>query len=412
MSTVLLFAYGYALNDPTACRTALSLRERGFQVVVCQLPPEGAYPSAPPEGITVEQSPTTWLPPRSGPLRRLERWLRYLLFVRRCLNKHRPTHVVTIMLHPLAALPRTLDCTLVACVYDVPSMVDAGKLDRSILRQGWRRLPQADVVWSSDTFKADLVRQYGHLSTLPLVCHNTPSLDDDVGPSPKSRAWLTAELAKQQIAISDDTCIMLRAGAIGPYGGIEETLAALQSLPPHVVFLMMGRPSADYKARILTLIRAHKLERRVALWDRPSDATWRHALSGADIGHLIHIQCRSGVMKRQFDLNSILSTNRLYAYMAAKLPIVVYEDPRIEGFCASVPCSLILREAVFSEDLAQAVLRLASDPPLRQSLGDAGHRAYHQIYNWQAQFAPVLDRIITQRPSQSAQPLTSNPERV
>jgi hypothetical protein len=45
--------------------------------------------------------------------------------------------------------------------------------------------------------------------------------------------------------VPSDGCIVLRANAVGDYGGIEAILEAMRQLPSNFVFLMMGRSRAE-----------------------------------------------------------------------------------------------------------------------------------------------------------------------
>jgi glycosyltransferase involved in cell wall biosynthesis len=399
-----VIGYGFALNDPVSREAARSLALAGLKVVVCQLPADGAYPSKAPDNLRIEQCPPPPLPKQWAVAWRIARWIRFRGFVRRCIAKHRPSVVVTIMFHAFVALPRNIDCRIAACIYDIPALGHSGRLDKRIIQAGWRRLRQADLVWSSDPLKAALVQQYAKLPATPTVCRNVPRLCLGTE-SESARSSLRAELRRGGLPADEDSCILLRAGAIGPHGGIEETLEALPALPPNVLFLMMGRPSAAYKNMILKLISALNLDRRVAVWDKPSDETWQEALSGSDIGHLLHVVGDGAKMRKLTELNSPLSNYRLYSYMAAGLPIVVHHDPRLGPICKEVPCFEIVREANLTSDLIQRLTALATDVPLRQRLGKAGRTAYIRTYNWEAQFGPVADRIVALTHRQSNEPV-------
>jgi glycosyltransferase involved in cell wall biosynthesis len=299
------------------------------------------------------------------------------------------------MLHPLAALPvnqgEKKTFKLVSCIYDIPSMTDAGRLDRRIFLKGWSRLHNADVVWSSDIHKAELAREFGKLSSTPLVCHNTPPEDYLPEPAWPRDAWLRNELRKLGASIGEkDGCILLRAGAVGESGGIEETLEAMCNLPKNLVFLMMGRPGQAYEKQLLRRIDTLGLAGRAFLWNRPADETWKKALRGADIGHLIHGPFPSGAPSRLHALNSSLSNNRLFQYMAAGLPIVSYEDPRLESLYNEIRCFRNVRLTNLQSDLQNVLSELTTDSDLRHGLGLAGRAAHRSEYNWDMQFGKVL----------------------
>lgn len=376
---LLLASYGNAFADPPARNAAASFARAGFEVTV--LHSSSTFDAAPLDGVAeIDVEP-------SGPAPR--RWLRYVRALAAAVDRLQPAWVVTIMLQPLAALPLRRRFGVVACVYDIPSRLDAGRLDRWLFRLAWRRLRSADVVWSSDALKAELARELGALSETPLVCHNCPPLD--WLPELRDRR-LRERLARDGLALADDQLLVVRAGAVGEGGGIEETLDALGGVP-EAALLLMGRPEPDYRRALEQRIHAAKLQRRVAIWDRPSDEDWRTALTGADAGHLIH-RPGEGAHARAYALNSSLSNNRLFQYFAAGLPVIAYDDPRLSALYAEVPCFAVARDAQLADDLRAILHRWAADPAERRRLGEVARAAHRRVYHWERQFAPVLARVV------------------
>jgi glycosyltransferase involved in cell wall biosynthesis len=391
-----LIIYGVAREDPPASHTIEFLTERGFRVSVIQFAAQTNISTPRTSGFIQE----VHSPERIRKLRivyNLIRWWRFKKAVRKYIAERKPQVVIVIMLHALAAVPlrlRDIRYKLVSCIYDIPSIKDAGKLDRQIIRRGWKRLRRAEIVWASDVHKAHLAREIGQLSYTPVICHNCSPvsyLPDSVWPRDN---WLRNELrrAGAKIGIFGGT-VLLRAGAIGEYGGIEETLEGMKGLPEDYIFLMMGRPTAEYKKNILSYISALDLRGRAFLWDRPSDDVWKNALRGADIGHLIHGPFPPGRMTRLYNLNSSLSNNRLFQYMAAGLPIIAYDDPRMDNIYKEVPCFQVARLSNLVKDIQGAWRELGSDDGRRKSLGEAGRKAHLRKYCWEVQFSPIFDAI-------------------
>jgi len=389
-------AYGYALNDPTSRQAAASMANGGWQVTVFQSPSSGIETECP-AGVTVYEWPLPNLPLIAGAAYRLARWRLFRRELRRWIKQNQPELVVTIMLHPLAALPEDFKnprARILACIYDIPSAKDAGHLDSIIFRKAWKRLREANVVWSSDIYKAQLTKQIGGLPYLPLVCHNCPPRDYMTGPTWPRDGWLRSQLSKAGASINElGGCIVLRAGAIGESCGIEETLSAMLDLPENVVFLMMGRPLPNYREGLLQKIESLGLRRRAFLWDRPSDQDWKRALRGADIGHMIHGPFTPGYMTRLYELNSSLSNYRLFHYMAAGLPIIAYDDPRLEWLYDEVPCFRIVRLGNLKSDIQNVLSELSQRPALREALGSAGRNAHISKYHWEWQFHEVLKSL-------------------
>lgn len=393
----LVVAYGNFLDDPPTLQAMHSLRREGFEVH-CILVGNGKHHrETEPKEITIHTvCAPLWLK-GFGALNNWYRWKHFCSEVRRLLDLLKPELVITIMLHALAALPKrhaARRCRIVSCVYDIPAPGYTGRLDKRIIKFGWRQLQRANVVWSSDIYKAKLAQEFGQLKNRPLICHNCPALGYLPDPGWPRDGWLRAELRKRAATIGEaGGSILLRAGAVGECGGIEETLGGMRNLPGDYVFVLMGRPPEAYKRHLLDQIAKLGLQHRAFLFDRPSDQVWKQALQGADIGHLIHGPFPPGYMTRLYELNSSLSNNRLFQYMAAGLPIIAYDDPRMNELYAEVPCFRVARLAQLGTDIREAWHELGSDEPMRRELGNAGRSAHLTKYCWESQFAPILSAL-------------------
>jgi glycosyltransferase involved in cell wall biosynthesis len=397
--SILFVTYGTAWPDPPQRQSLLLFAQSFARVVLFEGKADDKAGWSQSGNIELYKRPVM---KRTGNEKtRLGRLMRFISFrsqLKQCLREVQPDVVVTYMFHALAALPNPTmqgkNWNLVSMILDIPSLKDSGMFDHIVTRIGWRRLSKADVVWASDAYKAKLVNEYGKLTTRPLVCHNCPPLDYLAEPTWPRDPWLRIELRKQGATIvAQGGCILLRAGAVGECGGIEETLEAMRDLPDDYVFLMMGRPEKKYREHVEGLIAALGLQRRVFLWERSNDQVWKRALLGADVGHLIHGPFPPGRMTRLYELNSSLSNNRLYQYMAAGLPIIAYNDPRMDDLYAEVDCFCVARLENLGADLRQTIETLGSNPDLRRELGGHGRQAHLKTYNWDHQFEPILQRL-------------------
>ncbi len=396
-SRSVLISYTNALADPPARQASNSLAMAGFKHLILHAPSDANAEMKMSQNIevTVFRKIQCFQPLR--PFIQVLNWLRFCHCVNYVLQSFKPDLVLTIMLNPLAALPlpqRGTSFKLAACVYDIPATPNLGKLDRLIAVRAWTKLSHAHLVWTSDIYKGQLAQQLGELRNIPFVCHNCPPRDYLPDSTLPRDTWLRDELRRQG-AMRDQHggSIMLRAGAIGECGGIEETLLAMRELPKQHLFLMIGRPMESYKNTLLRQIAELGLERRAFLWEKPNDELWKKALQGADIGHLIHGPFPPGPITRNYELNSSLSNNRLFQYMAAGLPIVSYDDPRLQGIHREVGCFRVAQVANLVESIRHQWRDLAANSAERSFLGQAARNAHLTKYNWEAQFAPVLERV-------------------
>jgi glycosyltransferase involved in cell wall biosynthesis len=394
-----LIASTYTIADPPTNNICQTLLSSGYAVEVVQPGYGKTVVVTGIRGVVHRESKRIELPRLLRPLCGPVNASRYQKLIRQQIETNRPQLVVTTHLNDLAALPwppKRYDYILASSILDVPVIRDAGRLDRILQKKAWKRLQQAMVVWASDRYKAEFVREFGELDSTPLICHNAPKTDYLSEPTWPRDGWLRAELRKQGASLGETSgCIVLRAGAVGEYGGIEETLNALGDLPENVVFLMMGRPYPGYRKQIETWIAERGLAQRVFLWDRPSDDLWKKALLGADVGHLVHGPFPEGKWQRLYNANSSLSNNRLFQYLAAGLPVLAYDDPRMNDIYCEVPAFRVCRLASLAEDLKRNIGELACNARIRKSVGMAGRELHVNKYNWNLEFNPVIERIAT-----------------
>lgn len=279
----------------------------------------------------------------------------------------------------------------IACIYDIPEIKFAGKFDRILIKRAWKKLIQAKLVWCSDIYKAALTQEFGRLKNPPLVCHNAPPLDylKEV----QQKEYLKDYLIRNGFEISAETVILLRAGALGKYGGIEETIKAISSLPENLILVLMGRPTCNYKQDIGSLVTELGLTNRVHIIDKPDNLTWKMVLSGSDIGHLIQINPEKNEHARLlYKLNNSLSNNRLFQYMGAGLPILISDDPRLDMiYQIQGSKSVSLNNLV--ESLKSKLTELLNDREEKKEMGRKNQFAFSKTYNWEYQFKPVLNCI-------------------
>lgn len=389
-TTAIVFAT-YTLADPTTRNTINSISEFFDIIIAVEENSLTEYKPLESKNVTIETiKDFTGIPKLLG-FKNLWKWLSYKRTVRNLMHKYRPDMVVTFMLRPLAAIKLNTDQTLVSCIYDIPDPETSGKLDSLINKQGFKNLKNAALVWASDKYKAILTSQFGNLRKLPQVCYNCPQSNSIPSDRVESRKWLRKKLRDAGATIGDEGgTILLRAGAVGNYGGIEETLKAMQSLPADNLFLMMGRPGNEYKNQLIAAIKKMQLEKRAFFWDRPDDETWQNAISGADIGHLLHLEPPANtVVGGLYRYNSSLSNYRLFTYMASGIPVLSYNDKRLKDLHNEIDCFKVLDVDNLETDIAENWKLLSENKLIRETMGVAAKTAFLKKYNWEYQFREI-----------------------
>jgi hypothetical protein len=320
-----------------------------------------------------------------------------------------PDALIGVMLHAYglinARVKRRAKVT-VCSILDIPVAGASGRSNEPIFSRGIKKLGGVDVIWASDKYKAGDIRKIAELERDPIICHNCPVTDYMLGQLWPRDAWLRSELARRfGSAVPETACVLLRSGALGPHGGIEETLLALTEIP-EVIFVLVGQISPGYQYKIESICTQLGLNRRVTIVKSPSDDVWKLCLRGADVGHMIHFRPDDGYSQQAYDLNSTLSNNRLFQYMAAGLPILVNEDARLDSIMEQVPSFISIRQAFSLADLKAVLKNIVWDFARRRSLGMAGRLAHQKTYNWEHQFEPVYNAISQKIKSSRASEIT------
>lgn len=109
-------------------------------------------------------------------------------------------------------------------------------------------------------------------------------------------------------------------------------------------------------------------------------------------------QCHVGVAVLQPSENFVDSyPTKLFEYMALGLPVIVSNFPLWRDVVESAGCGI----AVPPDDpqaLADAIARLATNPPLRQEMGGRGRSAVQAEYRWESEFSKLrrfYERLLT-----------------
>ena len=386
----------YTLADPTTRNTISSISNLFKTIIVFQQNSRVKYAPLESKNVKIITISTLEQIPSLFGLRNLLKWIFYIVSVQWTIKRYKPQLLITFMLRPLAAIKLKPYQTLISCIYDIPDPLNTGKIDSIINKKGFQKLKQAKIVWASDVYKAEYTKQFASLEDMPLVCYNCPSLETIDSNKEAEKVWLRNMLRKSGAVIGGDTgTVLIRAGAIGPYGGIEETLAAMKELPENNLFLMMGRPDVVYRNKIIDLIQKENLSHRAFLWDKPDDNIWRKAILGADIGHLIHLPPpEDSSLAGSYKYNTSLSNYRLFTYMASGIPILSYNEPRLDDFHTEVNCFYVIDMKHPIEDIRRGWKKLSEDSLLREKMGIVANGSFQFKYNWEFQFENIK-KIIT-----------------
>jgi glycosyltransferase involved in cell wall biosynthesis len=395
MNKVFIFAT-YGLTDPPIQNTIISLSKSEWEVTVIDFNKykQSIYFNVKLNKLKIHYSILKLFP---SFIKSFLIWIILLSKSYYYILSKKPNLIIAEMLTPLIVIPSGYLKNTICFIPDIQNIKFSGYLDRIAIRYGIKKLKTCKLVWASDKFKAELIQIQANLKKQPLICHNCPPLNyfENLNKA-ESRNWLNDILINKNISITKESVLLLRAGAIGPYGGIEETISALKSIAKNVIFIMMGRPSQNYYEKLIKIIAENNLANRVYIFNKPSNSEWKKILLASDIGHLIHIrpdEKEDESIAINYDLNSSLSNNRLFQYMAAGLPIISYNDPRMNSIYNEVDCFSIINTLNYIDEFKRVCIDFQKDNKKLLNMGMNARKAYVEKYHWENQFKIINEKI-------------------
>ena len=395
----ILITSQYLFNDPPTQNTIRSLDKEGHQVIYV----ERSYHSVNSKLFTFDNNRNSEFisinPRFSSGNKLFDKFINQYIYKRR-LNRlikvTKPDVVIAIMFHPIDAIVRLRGIKYIAGILDIPPRDNLGKFDKHIYLSAYNKIRDWDHVWASDELKAQLFQKQVQLKTMPAVCYNCPSLDYfGVLKKNDARCWLRNKLSSAGCKVDGNTRILLRSGAAGEHSGIEETIEALKVSRINCIFLILGRPSDSYKARLNKLINDYKLNDKVVVWSNPNDEVWKTALLGADIGHLIQVfdDNTDPLYVEMNNTNSVLSANRMYQYFAAGLPILSFNDERLDNIHSEIDCFYVCNTKQLVKSVQDAFNYFSNNSKWLQTAAGEAKKAYLEKYNWENQFQEISNLL-------------------
>jgi glycosyltransferase involved in cell wall biosynthesis len=176
-------------------------------------------------------------------------------------------------------------------------------------------------------------------------------------------------------------------GTMGMAHGLETLIEAAQLLgrtAPQVVFLLVGEGAE--KQRIQSLVREYRLTNVLLLDQQPRERV-PHYVSASDACLVL--------LKRSEIFRTVIPTKML-EFMACARPVVLGVEGEAQRLLQAANAGLCIQPEN-PADLANAILKLARDSHLRQSLGANGRRYILQNFTRQQMasvYLEVLDRVL------------------
>ena len=243
-----------------------------------------------------------------------------------------------------------------------------------------RHAAVVDLVTFPDAGRAEVFAGVAGLKTRPVVVMNCPRRMVRV---PEDH--LTTKLAEHGLAGFSSVYFH---GWIGPSRCLETVIQSMRWWPERTLFVMIGPISEAYRDSLLALARRVGCEGRVLFFGSvPYDEVF-HLAAGAAVG--------CSLVADQDSLNwkySAGAINKRFEYMAVGLPQVANAGPGMVEVIERPDCGLLV-DSTLSEDVGRTMSRLLEDAGLRTRMSESGRSAHLSEFNYERQYAPVLNQIL------------------
>lgn len=247
----------------------------------------------------------------------------------------------------------------------------------SAFERRWARTSNLVIV--PDAERAELVRRELSLPEPPLVVANAPLLRPVASGEALGRALQERGRRYEKI--------VLRQGSVGPLHAIEETLRSLPLWSNKAWgFVVMGPGQASYIDELQALARALEVEERFVVLPPVSYDEVLLYTPGASLGHALYPPVHIN------HTNIATASNKIMEYMASGVPLLTSARPGLRRLVQTYNCGLTADESS-PESIAAAVNTLLGDEEAARRQGEAGRKAFEEVFCYEKQFAPALQEI-------------------
>jgi glycosyltransferase involved in cell wall biosynthesis len=241
-----------------------------------------------------------------------------------------------------------------------------------------RSARSADLTVMPDSYRAAALAEEEKLDRLPTVVRNCPRR---LTAPPADRLSKTKSLRRGKLTV-------LFQGAISENYYADTIVKSMVWWPVGSVMVFLGPIKAAFEARLRELARELEVSRRVVLLPQVPYSDLFGYTVGADLGLTM-------IKPHTFNFAHMAgASNKRYEFMACGIPQISNHGPGMQQVIEGNGVGICV-DPESPEEIGRQIAYLLSNESLRRKMGERGRRLHLEEYNYEMQFAGVLEALVS-----------------
>ena len=173
--------------------------------------------------------------------------------------------------------------------------------------------------------------------------------------------------------------IIISLGNISKKRGFDKLLFSIKKIKqtnPNVKLLIVGKilDTNKFSNWVGDYIRTNRLEENIEFID------W---IPHSDVVKYIETSVVGIILFQPIHYNNLIGLpNKLFEYMACRIPVIASDFPEIRKVVEELNCGILV-DPTDTQEITDAILWLLENPEEANQMGENGRRAVEETYNWE-----------------------------
>ena len=240
---------------------------------------------------------------------------------------------------------------------------------------------QSDLVIFPDRFRAEIFTKQARLPRPPSIVMNCPR-KISVLPANALAPYL-------KFARHENSRVVFFQGWMGPHRGLESLIRSMTTWPADSVLVLVGPAPDAYRKSLIELAAQTGVTKRLLMIGMVSLEELNGLIAGADVAVALFPSDTDDLNFRYL----AGASNKRFMYMSLGVAQVANTGPGMSEIIEQPKCGLLVNPNV-PEEVGRAICQLLTDETMRKEMGQNGRQAHLNEFNYERQFAPVLEQIV------------------